>query len=205
MKKIMYLTLGLISLMAVACGGNKNEGNASTDSSASSSADSSAQIENDDEENANSVSSIDDLTTEVKLKVEPSIGDLGNYLSFTEKDVTLTYSNGSLKGAFKVDVKRAVCSPWPSNFDFDIKILDKNNQEVVTVKNFLKLKTKTESGPEAPSEKGHHYSKVVDAGSTLVEGKKHVGDSKWEKIAMEGKTINIVVNGLHPSYLPFPK
>lgn len=198
MKKIQYLTLGLISLMAVACGGNKNEG-------ASSSANSSSATESNVETNTDAPVSSDQVPTEVKLNVESEIGDLGNYLSFPEKNVSLTYAGGKVKGAIKVNVNRTVCSTHMGSFDFDIQILDKNNQKIETIRNFFKLKSKVKSGPDTPAVEGRYYSHVVESGSLIVEGKKTLNDKKWEKIAKEGKSINIVLNFKRSYFLPYPK
>lgn len=136
----------------------------------------------------------------VTLKVEPELGELSNYLSVTDTEVTVTLSEEEHKGekgkviaaSLAINVTKAVASDY--SFSFDVEVLDKNHIKIADLPSFrLDGKTDFDNGD---------LHDVLVAGNTRAQMKDGVKESKWtdedqemwDKICNEGAYICIKPN-----------
>lgn len=137
----------------------------------------------------------------VKLEVKPELGDLGNYITIENKDVTISKSEFEddgeqyvkLSSTIQVKVNPAVASDY--SFRFDVVILDKDLNEITDFADYT-----IEDMSDYDFSDYHNYLPAGDHRAVMNEsGSKKNWDGKanamWEMIREKGKYIV-----LKPSY-----
>lgn len=144
-------------------------------------------------------------SNKVKLTIESELGDLGNYISVTDKEVTVTLSDEKetkdgkevelkvLAGSIAVNIKKAVASDY--SIGFDAEVLDENHNKIADLPDFnIDGKYDYDNGD---------LNNCYAAGNTRAQ-MKHGGEASewkdedqkmWDDICNKGKYIV-----LKPSY-----
>lgn len=136
----------------------------------------------------------------VTLKVETELGELSNYLSVTDSEVTVSLSEEEhkgekgkvLAGSLALNVTKAVASDY--SFSFDVEVLDKNHVKIANLPDFkLDSKYDYDNGD---------LNNVLNVGNIRAQMKTGKKDSEWsdedqemwDKIRTEGTYITIKPN-----------
>lgn len=115
----------------------------------------------------------------VTLKVEPELGELSNYLSVTDSEVTITLSDEEkdgetgkvIAGSLAVNVTKAVASNY--DVDLEVEVLDKNHVKIASLPDF-KIDGKYDSD-------NGDLRNIVVAGNTRAQMKRGKKDADWKE------------------------
>ena len=153
--------------------------------------------------------------SKVTLTVETELGDLGKYLTVTDKEVTVTLSEEKKKddetkeetvykvltSSLALNVTKAVASDY--NFDLEVEVLDENHVKIEELPNFnVESKMVSENGD---------LDNVLSIGNIRAQMKRGQEASKWDdkaqeiwdKICKEGKYIVIKPNWDNAKYAEY--
>lgn len=118
----------------------------------------------------------------VTLTVETELGELSNYMSVTDTEVTIVMNEkGSVAASLGFNVTKAVASNF--SYSFDVEVLDKNHIKIADLTD-LKIEEKYDS------DNGDLRYTLLN-GTTRAEMDGYVSDSDWDKISSEGVYVRI--------------
>lgn len=198
MRKIQYLTLGLISLLAVACGDKKSDSTSTSTTENESSG--KTEVAEEAPGNANDASEgASKVATEVTLQVKNELGELSNYLKFYPS-ITLKQEGNRIKGALTADVLNTFYSQSSLEPKFDLEIVDEANILIEDYKYDLKIKGQAINGSVPKS--GYRYK--IEQGKNTLQFDGSIDNAKWSKIVNEGTYVLVKLhkNSINKLYLP---
>ncbi len=137
-------------------------------------------------------------TNEVTLKVEPQLGDLGNYIDILDKEVVVTLSDATnddgtqvkkIATSISMSVKKAVASDY--GFALSVKVLDKNHVEIADLEE-ISIDNQTDYDYS-----DLHYYLMPGNVRSQLDNETTAGDwtenmqKKWEQVCKEGVYLQL--------------
>lgn len=145
----------------------------------------------------------------VTLQVESELGELGNYITITDSEVTVQLVDDkkdgkdvkSIVSSLAINVTKSVASDY--SFSFNVEVLDANHVKIADLPSYyLDYKSDSDNGD---------YDYYLTAGNVRAQMKESEDAEKWneeaqqmwDKIRKEGKFILIKPNFDSAKYAPY--
>ena len=156
------------------------------------------------------ISCVGEESKSVKLTVDPQLGQLGNFISISDNEVTIKLIDEKEEGediksfvsSMSINVNKSVASDY--SFRFSVVVEDEDHIEISGLPDFYleSIRDWDNQSFQNVLQKGNYRAKMHES-QTLEEWKDDDGQEIWDQICKRGKYIVVKPSWRSAKYIPY--